>query len=675
MRKFYSLIAVTLLSATAMMAQNTLPSVKSGKLNPAMNGMQKKTVKPNLKTVGTVALQAEGRQFNINKGIAKAKAAPKTRATALAANQKYVGAYTSDSYIEDEEKGLGLNMNQDITILSYLYGSVTEKLNGGKIVGMRYALASAADVSEVMVWKADRNGNISPWLSQKISTTSPKGWNTVMFTTPGEINLSDIAGGILAGFIYKQESGRAPLSFVEEGSYNAPTYLYGNYGQGEGLYNLGADGLNMSVQLIVESDNFPAKDAVINDMVISRDWTKIGNSFNYAFDVNNEGTQTIGNLEVGIYIDGNLVSQNDVSNVTSISQVVEGSITIPADLALGQHILSVWAVNADGTKLTEFTDDDMMATYFYVYDKTLARQKTLVEQFTSQYCVYCQDGATNLKNFVDTRNGDIAWVSVHGDMQNGPDQFTISAGGEIMTAEAVGGFPSASFNRTVVNGDLALGLYYGSNFTAEALNNYFNEVVDFSYENSPCLATVNISGAYDEATRKLDVTVKGNGVDVEQLLANYGLTVLLTEDGITARQKNAKGQWTLKYIHDHVLRAALTDALGTKINWTGDTYEMTFSTTLNASWNADNVNVVAFVAPIVDINSEDGINYAAEWITNANSVSLKNISTGIKGVYNNGADAVETARYNAAGQVISAPQKGLNIIKMSNGETRKVIVK
>lgn len=106
MRKFYSLIAVTLLSATAMMAQNTLPSVKSGNLNPAMNGMQKKTVKPNLKTVGTVALQAEGRQFNINKGIAKAKAAPKTRATALAANQKYVGAYTSDSYIEDEEKGL-----------------------------------------------------------------------------------------------------------------------------------------------------------------------------------------------------------------------------------------------------------------------------------------------------------------------------------------------------------------------------------------------------------------------------------------------------------------------------------------------------------------------------------------------------------------------------------------
>lgn len=56
-------------------------------------------------------------------------------------------------------------------------------------------------------------------------------------------------------------------------------------------------------------------------------------------------------------------------------------------------------------------------------------------------------------------------------------------------------------------------------------------------------------------------------------------------------------------------------------------------------------------------------------------MKLTNITTGIKGVYGNGAEAVETARYNAAGQMITAPQKGLNIIKMSNGETRKVVVK
>ena len=35
----------------------------------------------------------------------------------------------------------------------------------------------------------------------------------------------------------------------------------------------------------------------------------------------------------------------------------------------------------------------------------------------------------------------------------------------------------------------------------------------------------------------------------------------------------------------------------------------------------------------------------------------------------------ETERYNIGGQRINSPQKGLNIVKMSNGTTRKVVVK
>ena len=38
-------------------------------------------------------------------------------------------------------------------------------------------------------------------------------------------------------------------------------------------------------------------------------------------------------------------------------------------------------------------------------------------------------------------------------------------------------------------------------------------------------------------------------------------------------------------------------------------------------------------------------------------------------------DAKEVVRYNVNGQIISAPQKGLNIIRLSNGKTMKVMVK
>ena len=39
------------------------------------------------------------------------------------------------------------------------------------------------------------------------------------------------------------------------------------------------------------------------------------------------------------------------------------------------------------------------------------------------------------------------------------------------------------------------------------------------------------------------------------------------------------------------------------------------------------------------------------------------------------AKAEETERYNVSGQRISSPQKGLNIVKMSDGTTRKIMCK
>lgn len=96
------------------------------------------------------------------------------------------------------------------------------------------------------------------------------------------------------------------------------------------------------------------------------------------------------------------------------------------------------------------------------------------------------------------------------------------------------------------------------------------------------MATVNISGSYNEATRALEVTVSGEGVNAAELLANYGVTVCLTEDNIKAKQINADGRtWNYNYVHNNVLRATLTEnKLGDKIKWTGNTYEMTFNTVL-----------------------------------------------------------------------------------------------
>lgn len=685
MKKFYSLLAVAALSLTTAMAQNASLGTT---LKKDFRAVTKKQVKADVKLAGTIKADGLRKCGAAVKSMSKAPIS-KVATRALAANQKYYGAYSSDSYETDPYNGIGYPyVSGDLKIAAFLDAQNLKKIDLSKIVGMRFALTNLTNVSNAFIYVLDASGNISsaPVASKNFSLMNPAkvGWNEVTFNKPYDLDISNISG-LLIGYTYNQLSQNVaeayPVSLVEEGSIVAPIYLYGNLGEsGIGWYGTGWESYgNLSVQLIAENDKFLAPDVVMEGAQIGSDWVKPGQALPYAFAVSNFGPSTIGKLEVRIILGEEILETKVVENVTGATQTIQGEITIPAKTPLGMTPLYFYAATADGQPFDESTTtDDAAAVRVFTYNKAMPRQMTLMEQFTSQHCVYCQPGATNLKNFAATRNNDIAWVAVHGNMQNGEDQFTITPGDYIMAADAVNGFPSVAFNRTIVDGEIATGAYLG-NYDVNVMNNYFNDVVNYVNNNSPALASVNISGSYNKVTRLLTVKVNGNGVDVEQLLSDYALTVYLTEDGIVAPQINTDGRtWNQNYVHDHVLRASLTAPLGDMIEWSGDAYEKTFTTTLESGWNADNMNVVAFVAPAITADlTQEYPDYGREWVTNANCIAVKNISegTGIKGVYNNGADAVETARYNAAGQVISAPQKGLNIIKMSNGETHKIIVK
>ena len=51
------------------------------------------------------------------------------------------------------------------------------------------------------------------------------------------------------------------------------------------------------------------------------------------------------------------------------------------------------------------------------------------------------------------------------------------------------------------------------------------------------------------------------------------------------------------------------------------------------------------------------------------------VSSGISNVTTGDENAVEVARYALDGTLLSAPTKGVNIVKMSDGSTKKVVVK
>lgn len=670
MKKFYSLIAVAMLSLTTAMAQDVAPVSK--------NFAAKKHVSANIKTVGTVKIEGVKRDGTTVKPMFKA---PMTRVAtrALAANQKYYGAYSSDAYETESGYGLGIpSVPGDLKVATFLPSEFFSNVADSKIVGMRFALANPTVVKDAFIIAEDKEGNMSEVASKSFRTlgNTSAGWTEVTFNAPVTVDFSKI-NGLMIGYTYTQVASGAsarPISMVDEGDFIAGSYMYGNFDAqyGVGWYDVRLTNYgNLSVQLLLENDKFLTNDAVVNEMIIEKNWYKAGDEMKYAALVKNFGSGTIGNVVLGTAIDGvETASTITLENVNSGS-AAQGSMNLPANIALGKHTLKVFVKSMDGGASTGNTDDDYLEKTFYVYSKEVARQKSLIEQFTSQECIWCPDGTTNLENFVATRNNDIAWIGVHGILSK-HDDFYLEENNYLMYFQNVVSFPSASFNRTVINeGSTVFGLTFNSSPTTEQINEYFKSILDYTTSFTPALATVNISGSYDEATRKLDVTVSGSGADAAKVLTDMGINVFLTESGLVADQGFSDGYLHSGYTHNNVSRGALTNVLGDDIKWNGDNYENTYSITLPAEWNVDNMEVIAFMSTKI----VNGFDINNECVTNANSVKLTNITTGIKGVYNNGANAVETARYNAAGQVISAPQKGLNIIKMSNGETRKVIVK
>lgn len=86
--------------------------------------------------------------------------------------------------------------------------------------------------------------------------------------------------------------------------------------------------------------------------------------------------------------------------------------------------------------------------------------------------------------------------------------------------------------------------------------------------------------------------------------------------------------------------------------------------TLLPAIDKDQLNIIAFV-----------IDPTTKKIVNAAKAKLPTWVTAVKGVKTNDVNAVEVARYTMDGRQVSAPVKGINLVKMSDGTTQKVLVK
>ena len=65
----------------------------------------------------------------------------------------------------------------------------------------------------------------------------------------------------------------------------------------------------------------------------------------------------------------------------------------------------------------------------------------------------------------------------------------------------------------------------------------------------------------------------------------------------------------------------------------------------------------------------------AAWNLFQTIIELDDETTGVDAVANGGSEATVTERYALGGQRVSGQQRGLNIVRMSDGTVKKVMVK
>lgn len=214
----------------------------------------------------------------------------------------------------------------------------------------------------------------------------------------------------------------------------------------------------------------------------------------------------------------------------------------------------------------------------------------LIEDFTGAACPNCPDAHIAIENAYAAYPGQVVAIAEYNYFadplyldQNMQTEEALLL--DLYLGPAVG-WPASIIDRKE---------FTGNDYLPEIPANVVPYCGDQIALTPPC--NIEVSNTYDAGTRNLTVQVR---IDYTSTIADANnLSVSLKESGIIAAQidDNVGGE-VEDYEHNHVLRKMLTNYSGTALpeeNIAGRWYVFTFTYTIPANWNADNMAVVAFV--------------------------------------------------------------------------------
>ena len=471
--------------------------------------------------------------------------------------------------------------------------------------------------------------------------------------------------------------------------YGDPTFLdymgwfdYSEYG-----YYLGAEAL-------IGGDKFLSNAASISDF--GEKFAAINQEVTFPVTITNSGLAGIQNFTYEVNVNGAKVDEQTITLDNPIGKILDyTTVNIPfktGEQAGTQKIeLVLTKVNGEANE-----KESVAKGTLYVLSET-AKMKPLIEEYTGTWCGWCTRGWVGLEKLAADFGDEIVLIASH----NG-DPMEIE---EYMSVQSkyIQGYPSMLINRLT-----EVDPYNGSSPYEEP---YYikNDVEAVLADIAPAAIAVQAEWADEEKT-KINISTETKFF-FEDENPSLAIGYILVADGLTGSgrswaQANYYNEYAEEYGNDpylgeltrmdsyildmtynHVAVAGWGVANGVDGSISGpvkigDTINGTFEADLNGvligedRLSPDPEDHVAVLDLIQDKELKVVaflINKNSGEVINANQTLLVDPIVGINAIEEKA--GAETVRYNVSGQLIKAPQSGLNIIKLSDGTTLKVLVK
>lgn len=407
----------------------------------------------------------------------------------------------------------------------------------------------------------------------------------------------------------------------------------------------------MATRVLLEK-KFAANAAVPSDFVFP--FGEAGQSVKTNALVTNGGKEAISTITYHVEKDGMAGDEQEYRFTSPLSpgnsQSVPLTVNAPTEPGTDKNYFVITKVNGKDNEATE----NKSKAFITVLDNIDVdiKKKVLVEEFTTENCGNCPGAAQDLARALHDNpdiDAQVAVICHHSGYYT--DKFTTKA-------------------------DIAYEWFYGGNTYAPAFmydrwgmgstpvghaGNYLGYIKTRLKEKAP--VSVELTATMPDGGNKIEVKVRG--VASSRFGKTFPrLTLTLTEDNIPTNSQASGGS---NYMQQHVTRA-VNAIWGDVVEWDGNHYSYSYTFDLNAGWKTENLKVVAFMSDYDNTNPVNNLVY------NCNAVSLTDPS-GVTDVTGKITDNTEVARYTIDGQRINAPRHGINIVKMADGSTRKVLIK